>query len=101
MQPVQPPCSTRSPTPRVIRTRPLTSFLRLVPCTSVLYRSVHERIFSLPNDSTVYPAHDYKGRMSTSVGEEKAHNPRLTKVRKHGVSTSSVELAWTVHNLQC
>jgi hypothetical protein len=61
----------------------------------VLYRSVHERIFSLPNDSTVYPAHDYKGRMSTSVGEEKAHNPRLTKVRRHGIRTSSV--GWAVH----
>lgn len=47
---------------------------------SKLYQSVHERIFSLPNDATVYPAHDYKGRMSSSVAEEMAHNPRLTKV---------------------
>ena len=42
-----------------------------------LYHSVHEKIFTLPDDATVYPAHDYKGRMSSSVGEEKRWNPRL------------------------
>ena len=43
----------------------------------VLYRSVHEKIFSLPSTCLVYPAHDYKGHTCSSVGEEKAHNPRL------------------------
>lgn len=42
-----------------------------------LYRSVHEQIFSLPDDTLLYPAHDYAGRMATSVGEEKRYNPRL------------------------
>jgi glyoxylase-like metal-dependent hydrolase (beta-lactamase superfamily II)/rhodanese-related sulfurtransferase len=42
-----------------------------------LYRSVHERIFTLPDDTRVYPGHDYKGRTMTTVGEEKAFNPRL------------------------
>ncbi len=42
-----------------------------------LYRSVHDRIFSLPDDTRLYPGHDYKGRTATTVGEEKAHNPRL------------------------
>lgn len=42
-----------------------------------LYRSVHERIFSLPDDTRLYPGHDYKGRTATTVGEEKQHNPRL------------------------
>jgi glyoxylase-like metal-dependent hydrolase (beta-lactamase superfamily II) len=42
-----------------------------------LYRSVHERIFTLPDDTLLYPGHDYKGRTVTSVGEEKAFNPRL------------------------
>ncbi len=46
-----------------------------------LYRSVHERIFSLPKSCAVYPAHDYKGRSSSSVGEERAHNPRLGGAR--------------------
>jgi sulfur dioxygenase len=42
-----------------------------------LYHSVHEKIFSLPDACLLYPAHDYKGRTVTSVGEEKRHNPRL------------------------
>jgi glyoxylase-like metal-dependent hydrolase (beta-lactamase superfamily II)/rhodanese-related sulfurtransferase len=43
----------------------------------VLYRSVHERIFSLPDECLLYPAHDYRGLTVTSVGEEKLFNPRL------------------------
>ncbi len=42
-----------------------------------LYRSVHTKIFSLPDGCLLYPGHDYKGRTVTTVGEEKAHNPRL------------------------
>ena len=44
---------------------------------ATLYRSVHEQILSLPDDFTLYPAHDYKGRTATSVREEKRWNPRL------------------------
>jgi sulfur dioxygenase len=43
----------------------------------VLYRSVHERIFSLPDTCLLYPGHDYRGLTVTSVGEEKLYNPRL------------------------
>ncbi len=42
-----------------------------------LYRSIHEQVFTLPDDCAIYPGHDYKGRTSTTVAEEKAHNPRL------------------------
>lgn len=42
-----------------------------------LFRSVHEKIFTLPDETRLYPAHDYKGRMSTTVREEKQLNPRL------------------------
>ncbi|KAK6104443.1 Persulfide dioxygenase ETHE1 mitochondrial [Brugia pahangi] len=44
-----------------------------------LYNSVHEKIFTLPDDFLLYPAHDYKGFLLTTVGEEKKYNPRLTK----------------------
>lgn len=44
-----------------------------------LYRSVHSQIFSLPDATKLYPAHDYKGCTVTTVGEEKRLNPRLTK----------------------
>ncbi len=43
----------------------------------VLYRSIHEQIFTLPDATWIYPAHDYKGRTVSTVGEEKAHNPRV------------------------
>jgi glyoxylase-like metal-dependent hydrolase (beta-lactamase superfamily II)/rhodanese-related sulfurtransferase len=42
-----------------------------------LYRSVHDKIFTLDDDTLIYPGHDYKGRTVTSVGEEKRLNPRL------------------------
>jgi sulfur dioxygenase len=44
---------------------------------AVLYRSIHEQIFSLPDTCLLYPGHDYRGLTVTSVGEEKLYNPRL------------------------
>jgi sulfur dioxygenase len=44
-----------------------------------LYQVVWEKIFSLPDEYFIYPAHDYKGRTVSTVGEEKQFNPRLTK----------------------
>uniref|UniRef100_A0A7S2BDG8 persulfide dioxygenase n=1 Tax=Pycnococcus provasolii TaxID=41880 RepID=A0A7S2BDG8_9CHLO len=46
-----------------------------------LFDSVHEKVFSLPDETFVYPAHDYKGRTRSTVGEEKKYNLRLTKSR--------------------
>jgi len=43
----------------------------------MLYRSVHEQIFSLPESCLLYPGHDYRGLTVTSVDEEKLFNPRL------------------------
>ncbi len=42
-----------------------------------LFKSVHEKLFTLPDETLVYPAHDYKGYTSSSVGDEKRLNPRL------------------------
>lgn len=44
-----------------------------------LYESVHSQIFTLPKDTFIYPAHDYKGFTVSTVGEEMLYNPRLTK----------------------
>lgn len=44
-----------------------------------LYHSVHSQIFTLPKNTLVYPAHDYKGFTVSTVGEEMLYNPRLTK----------------------
>jgi sulfur dioxygenase len=46
-----------------------------------LYQSVRERVFTLPEDTLIYPAHDYKGRTVSTVAEEKRHNPRLAVSR--------------------
>lgn len=42
-----------------------------------LYRSVHGRIFTLPDPCRLYPAHDYRGVTVSTVGEERRFNPRL------------------------
>jgi sulfur dioxygenase len=44
---------------------------------ATLYRSVHEKLFSLPGDTLVYPGHDYQQRHVSSVGQERERNPRL------------------------
>ncbi|RKG60285.1 MBL fold metallo-hydrolase [Corallococcus sp. CA054B] len=42
-----------------------------------LYDSLTRVLFRLPDETLVYPAHDYHGHMVTSIGEEKRHNPRV------------------------
>lgn len=46
-----------------------------------LYRSVTEKLFTLPDDHLVYPAHDYRGRHVSSIAQEKDRNPRLGQDR--------------------
>src|SRR5215467_10147204 len=41
------------------------------------YESIFGRLLKLANETLVYPAHDYKGDSVSTIGEEKAHNPRL------------------------
>lgn len=42
-----------------------------------LYHSVRAKLFALPDDTLVYPAHDYQDRWVSSVMQEKKRNPRL------------------------
>ncbi|HEX6374411.1 MAG TPA: MBL fold metallo-hydrolase [Allosphingosinicella sp.] len=42
-----------------------------------LYRSVHDKIFTLADETIVCPGHDYRNLTVSSVGEERARNPRL------------------------
>jgi glyoxylase-like metal-dependent hydrolase (beta-lactamase superfamily II) len=42
-----------------------------------LFESVQTQLFTLPDDCVVHPGHDYEGRTSSTIGEEKRHNPRL------------------------
>ena len=41
------------------------------------YDSIFNRLLKLPEETLVYPAHDYKGETVSTIGEEKAFNPRL------------------------
>ena len=42
-----------------------------------LYSSITGNLFTLPDETLIYPGHDYKGRRVSSVGEEKLLNPRF------------------------
>ncbi len=41
------------------------------------YQSLFGKLLKLPDETLVYPAHDYKGDTVSSIGEEKRFNPRL------------------------
>ena len=41
------------------------------------YHSLFNRILKLPEKTFVYPAHDYKGKKVSTIGDEKKNNPRL------------------------
>ncbi|KWV44539.1 hydrolase glyoxylase [Bradyrhizobium macuxiense] len=41
------------------------------------YDSIFNRLLKLPEETMVFPAHDYKGDTVSTIGEEKRHNPRL------------------------
>jgi glyoxylase-like metal-dependent hydrolase (beta-lactamase superfamily II) len=42
-----------------------------------LYDSVTQKLFALPNETLVYPGHDYRGHTVSTIGEEKRWNPRF------------------------
>jgi len=41
------------------------------------YDSIIHKLFSLPDETVVFPAHDYRGHTQSTIGEEKRTNPRL------------------------
>jgi sulfur dioxygenase len=41
------------------------------------FDSIFNKLLRLPDDTLVFPAHDYKGETVSTIGEEKAFNPRL------------------------
>ncbi len=42
-----------------------------------LYDAVTQRLFTLPDETLVYPGHDYRGMTVSTIGEEKQFNPRF------------------------
>lgn len=45
----------------------------------LLYDNIYSKLFTLPNECLVYPAHDYNGFTHSTIFEEKTFNPRLIK----------------------
>ena len=41
------------------------------------YNSIFNKILKLPDETLLYPAHDYKGQKVSTIGKEKKYNPRL------------------------
>jgi glyoxylase-like metal-dependent hydrolase (beta-lactamase superfamily II)/rhodanese-related sulfurtransferase len=46
-------------------------------CPRAQYESIFNRLLRLPDETMVFPAHDYKGDTVSTIGEERRHNPRL------------------------
>ncbi|MEH2047627.1 MBL fold metallo-hydrolase [Nostoc sp.] len=44
-----------------------------------LYDSVTQRLFTLPDETLVYPGHDYQGHIVSTIGEERRWNPRFVE----------------------
>ena len=42
-----------------------------------LYDCITQRLFTLPDDTLVYPGHDYQQRWVSNIKQEKTTNPRL------------------------
>lgn len=45
--------------------------------SAAAYQSIVEKLLTLPEETLVYPGHDYKGMTVSTIGEEKRFNPRL------------------------
>lgn len=75
----------------MIRTAGRTDFQQGSP--EKLYHSVHAKLFTLPDDTLVFPGHDYKGFTSSTIGQEKKFNTRL------GGGKSVREFAEIMNNL--
>ena len=41
------------------------------------YYSLFHKLLKLPDETILYPGHDYNGKKSSTIGKEKEHNPRL------------------------
>jgi glyoxylase-like metal-dependent hydrolase (beta-lactamase superfamily II)/rhodanese-related sulfurtransferase len=42
------------------------------------YDAITKKLFTLPDSTVVFPAHDYRGNTSSTIGQEKRQNPRIS-----------------------
>ena len=46
-------------------------------CSKNIYNSIRNKIFTYPNETIIYPGHNYKGLTSSTIEYEKKHNPNV------------------------
>ncbi len=51
-----------------------------------LYDSINQKLFTLPDETRVYPGHDYRGMIMSTIGEEKKFSPRLQLDRQQFIN---------------
>ena len=51
-----------------------------------LYYSVQRELFKLPDDTIIFPGHEYNGKTHSTIGFEKINNPRLSKTKEEFVT---------------
>ena len=55
------------------------------------YNSIFNRLLKLPEETLVYPAHDYKGLKSSTIGQQKKTNPRQNELQDECENSSMLE----------
>lgn len=64
-----------------------------------LFDSLFGKLMALPDETLVFPAHDYKGRDNSTIGDERRTNPRLAKTERADFVTlmNSLNLSAPTH----
>lgn len=64
-----------------------------------LHDSLFHKLLDLPDETLVFPAHDYKGRESSTIGQERSNNPRLAMTEQTAFVTmmNSLNLSAPTH----
>lgn len=65
--------------------------------TETLYRTITQKLFTLPPDTLVFPAHDYQGRRVSSIEQEKTRNPQIggqKSLEEFAKSMQAIKLAY-------
>ena len=44
---------------------------------AALFDSINGKLFAFPDETLIYPGHDYHGKTTSTIGEEKLHNPQI------------------------
>ena len=47
--------------------------------SATLYHSIKNKLYHLPDETIIYPAHDYNGQSKSTIGLEKRFNPRISQ----------------------